>query len=252
MTDAPSFFDATSARYDRAYDAQTADGHALRARMAAVLRLVGEGPGDALDAGMGPGRLCAELESRGWTAHGVDAAPEMVSAARARLPGAADRLLEGRIELLPFPDARFDVVVATGVLEYSELPAALRELARVLRPEGRALVSYPNPVAVYGIWKTRFYYPAVRVVKTLIGRGTNAVPPGTGRIHPRRFHELLADAGLGARKVEYTSYLPVLSPLELLAPRLAMKAGECLEGSGDRLGAVLATQVVYEAHSRVS
>ena len=54
MTDAPSFFDATSARYDRAYDAQTADGHALRARMAAVLRLVGEGPGDALDAGMGP------------------------------------------------------------------------------------------------------------------------------------------------------------------------------------------------------
>ena len=75
MTDAPSFFDATSARYDRAYDAQTADGHALRARMAAVLRLVGEGPGDALDAGMGPGRLCAELESRGWTAHGVDAAP---------------------------------------------------------------------------------------------------------------------------------------------------------------------------------
>ena len=75
MTDAPSFFDATSARYDRSYDPPTADGHALGARMAAVLRLVGEGPGDALDAGMGPGRRCAELESRGWTAHGVDAAP---------------------------------------------------------------------------------------------------------------------------------------------------------------------------------
>ena len=246
---AASFFDATAKRYDSAYDAQTADGHALRARMAVVLRLVGEGPGAALDAGMGPGRLCAELESRGWTAHGVDAAPEMVSAARGRLPVAADRLLVGRIESLPFPDARFDVVVATGVLEYAQLPAALRELARVLRPGGRAVVSYPNPVAAYGIWKTRLYYPAVRVVKTVLGRGRNAVPPGTGRIRPRPFQALLAEAGLEAQTVEYTSYLPVLSPLELLVPRLAMRAGERLEGSGVRLGAALATQVVYEAQN---
>jgi len=250
VTRAPAFFDAVAARYDRAYDAQNADGHALRARMAVALRLVGDGPGNVLDAGMGPGRLCAELAARGWAVHGVDAAPEMVAAARARLPDAAEHLVEGQIEALPFPDARFDVVVATGVLEYSQLPTALAEIARVLRPGGRAVVSYPNPVAAYGIWKTRVFYPAVRLLKRLLGHEFDTTPPGTGRIRPATFHRLLAGAGLETDSSEYTSYLPIVSPLEVLLPRLTMAAGRRLEGSGDRVGTALATQVVWEAHKR--
>ena len=87
--DAATYFGDRTALYDGRYEADSADGHALRARMAVVLRLLGDGPGELLDAGMGPGRLCAELEQRGWTVTGVDASEEMVAAARARLPAGA-------------------------------------------------------------------------------------------------------------------------------------------------------------------
>ena len=67
---------------------------------------------------------------------GVDLSPAMVAAARRRLPELADRLVEGPIEQLPFDTESFDAVAATGVLEYAtrDLPGAVAELARVLRP----------------------------------------------------------------------------------------------------------------------
>ena len=128
---AATYFGGRTTLYDSHYDAANADGHSLRARLAVALRLLGGGPGTALDAGMGPGRLCAELATLGWTVSGIDASAEMVDAARLRLPDAADRLLRAEIEQLPFEDESFDRVAATGVLEYADVPRALAELARV-------------------------------------------------------------------------------------------------------------------------
>ena len=54
--------------------------------------------------GMGTGRLCAVLDRRGWRVSGIDLSPEMVAAARRRLPQLAERLVEGPIEQLPFDD----------------------------------------------------------------------------------------------------------------------------------------------------
>lgn len=46
---------------------------------------------------------------------------------------------------LPFPDGTFDVVVSIDVHEHLEAPRALnREIARVLRPGGKAVVTTPN------------------------------------------------------------------------------------------------------------
>src|SRR5581483_7561409 len=108
--DAAAFFGDWVALYDARYDERSADGHALRARMEVVLGLLGRGPGAVLDAGMGPGRLGAELAARGWTVSGVDAAEEMVEVARKRLAEAAERLVHAELESLPFPDASFDAV----------------------------------------------------------------------------------------------------------------------------------------------
>jgi SAM-dependent methyltransferase len=148
---------------------------------------------------------------------------------------------------LPFPDDSFDAVAATGVLEYVDTRRALDELARVLRPGGRAVVSYPNPDSIYGKWKVRVFYIAVRALKRALRRPGLAFPAGSGRIAPKRFATLLRDAGLSLEAVEYTSFLPLLSPLDQLLPRTAVRAGERLEGSGSRLGRRLATQVVYAA-----
>jgi SAM-dependent methyltransferase len=236
--------------YDTRYDARNADGHALRARLQVALRLIGEGPGSILDAGMGPGRLCAELAARGWTVSGVDAAPEMVAAAQARLPEAADRLVCAPIEALPFADASFNTVVATGVLEYARLRDALAELARVLRPEGRAVVSYPNPRALYGIWKGRVWYPGIRAAKRALHRGNADFPRGGPTVPPERFSALLAESGLVPERVVHTSYLVFPTPLDTALPRLTVRLGERLEGVGRMPARLLATQVVFEARKR--
>jgi SAM-dependent methyltransferase len=247
VSDAGAYFDERAARYDSAYDARGADGHALRSRLDAVLRLAGSGPGDALDAGMGPGRLVAELTRRSWWVSGLDASSEMVEAARGRLPEAADRLVVGEIERLPFPDASFDLVVATGVLEYAQVEAALADLARVLRPGGRAVVSYPNPEALYGIWKSRVWYPGVRTAKRLARRPPLAMPHGSKIVPPEQFRVLLATAGLEPRATEYTGFLVLPTPLDSALPGLAERLAQRLEGGGERSGRRLATQVVYGA-----
>jgi ubiquinone/menaquinone biosynthesis C-methylase UbiE len=245
-SDSQAFWDSRAARYDEHFEERSGEAHALRARLQATLKLVGPGPGTALDAGMGPGRLCAELENLGWTVYGVDASSEMVALARARLPDAAGRLLQGRIESLPFPDATFDRVTATGVLEYTVVPSALSDLARVLRPNGIAVVSYPNPHALYRIWKSWFYYPAIRGLRGLrAGRPVRA-PRGADAIPPASFLSLLREAGLDPVSRCHTSVLPIVAPFDTVFPRLAASIARRLEGRA-RVGSFLATQVVYVA-----
>jgi ubiquinone/menaquinone biosynthesis C-methylase UbiE len=107
-------------------------------------------PGDrVLDVGCGTGTLAIEVQQRlGAAGHvdGIDPAPEQIARARAK---AAWRQLPidfriGVIEQLPFPDQSLDVVLSTIMLHH--LPddlkqRGLREIARVLRPEGRLVIA---------------------------------------------------------------------------------------------------------------
>lgn len=244
---APGYFGERVVRYDGAYDAASADGYALRSRMRAVVALVGDGPGELLDAGMGAGRLVGELAARGWTVSGIDASSEMMVAARNRLPDAAPRFHVAPIEQLPFPDTSFDVVTATGVLEYTLVAPALAEIARVLRPGGRAVVSYPNPRALYGLWKTRVWYPGVRNAKRAFRRGNPRMPHGAGALSPRTFVEALERVGLQPRRTLYTSFVPLLTPVEQLLPRVSVALGERLERQAPGTRTLFGTQIVYEA-----
>lgn len=198
-----SLFDTQAARYDAAYDAPGAPGHALRDRLATVLELAGEGPGEAVDAGMGPGRLLAEMERRGWRVSGIDTSAEMVTLARGRLPDARERLVQAPIERLPFADASFDLAVATGVLEYADdLEAALGELARVVRPGGRAIVSLPNWWSASAIMRGRALYPLASVAN-------RATPPPPRRlVRPEELDRLLRAAELEPIAVRRTSFRP--------------------------------------------
>ena len=243
--DAATYFGGRTTLYDSRYDAVNAEGHALRARLTAVLRCLGSGPGEVLDAGMGPGRLCGELALRGWTVSGIDASGEMVEVARERLPDRAAALLQAEIEALPFDDESFDAVAATGVLEYADVPRALAELARVLRPGGIAVVSYPNPEAWYGIWKTRVFYPAVRAAKGLLDRGKP--PAGSGlRLRPAQFTRLLRLYGLEPTEVIPASFLVVPSPLDELLPVASERVARMLEGR-QSTSRRFATQIVFAA-----
>ena len=112
-----------------------------------VLRLLDLNPGESvLDIGTGPGLLAvgvaAALGATGRVS-GVDPSDDMLALARGREVPAGSASIQydsGSAERLPYPDAGFDVAVSTQVLEYvPDIPVALAEMYRVLRPGGRVL-----------------------------------------------------------------------------------------------------------------
>jgi ubiquinone/menaquinone biosynthesis C-methylase UbiE len=96
---------------------------------------------DVLDLGCGSGLLTYPAAEEAGSAVGVDADSAMLVQAAA-VPAVGAEFACADAGALPFPDASFDVVLWRGLLAYA--PAReeiLREVLRVLRPEGRLCFS---------------------------------------------------------------------------------------------------------------
>ena len=209
-------FTEAAARFDAGYESRRPSGRLVRARMDAVLDRLGDEPGAVLDVGMGTGRLCAALEERGWTAFGLDRTQEMVRLARERLPHARERLVRGIAEELPFAAESFDAVVATGALEYvDDLPRALAEAARVLRPQGRLVASYPNYRSPSSLVRGKLVYPAARAVKRIVPLRRSAPIAAVRPWSRAELEQLLAATSLTPEAVDRVG---------LLAPQLVVSA----------------------------
>jgi len=116
------------------------------AQRSEVLALLAARPGErVLDVGSGPGLLVASLADAvgpGGAVHGLDPSSPMNAIAREQC-GAQPwvSIAEGDALDLPYADAAFDAAVSTQVYEYvADVPAALAELRRVVRPGGRVLI----------------------------------------------------------------------------------------------------------------
>jgi ubiquinone/menaquinone biosynthesis C-methylase UbiE len=140
-------FDEGAHKYAAAYEERSSAGHSFRARRSKAHELLGKGPlGDLLDVGGASGVYFDALKKQVNTYHILDVSPLMISQAQ--------QIKSGNVPLfchlasaykLPFPDEHFDTVLAMGVLEYLDQPwKALEEMARVAKPGGVILVSYPN------------------------------------------------------------------------------------------------------------
>jgi SAM-dependent methyltransferase/catechol 2,3-dioxygenase-like lactoylglutathione lyase family enzyme len=222
-------FDATAVDWDASYEKHTVRGQRKRSRMAAAVRLVGEGPGSLLEMGVGSGRLLAELSARGWTVTGVDPAPGMVEIARMRVPAAAERLTVARAEELPFADRGFDVVVAIGVLEYTDMNRSLGELARVLRPGGRAVIGLRNGRAPVAAWRRAVMHPLARAIKGVVSFGGSLPKRRRSPLSLASVHRLLNPAGLAVEHAENVCCELLPDPIDRLAPRLAYRATRRVE-----------------------
>lgn len=101
------------------------------------------GAGPVCEVGCGPGQVARYLHDRGVDASGLDLALAMVEEARRRNPGMT--FVEGDLRALPFAEDALAGIVAFYSLIHLErdgLVAALRELARVLRPGAQLLVAF--------------------------------------------------------------------------------------------------------------
>lgn len=111
--------------------------------LADTIRLDGA---DVLDVGCGEGDLVRFMRSRGARAVGAECGDEMRRRAIANDPDHADDYVDAVGEALPFPDSSFDAVVYSYSLHHvpiHDIPAALVEAHRVLRPGGTLLVVEP-------------------------------------------------------------------------------------------------------------
>jgi SAM-dependent methyltransferase len=117
-----------------------------------VRAILGTGPGDALDAGAGRGIASYALARDGFTVTALEPDPsDLVGGGAirslARDASLAIRVEENLSERLPFEDDSFDVIFARAVLHHiADLPAAMREFHRVLRPGGVFLAAREHVV----------------------------------------------------------------------------------------------------------
>jgi SAM-dependent methyltransferase len=116
-----------------------------------LVEVVGAGPhADVLEVGCGEGEFSQLVQRRlGATVHAVDQSEEMVSIARTR---GVDAMV-GDVQELPFRDGSFDVVVANWMLYHvPDLPHALGEIHRVLRPGGRLVAATMGDGMLHELW----------------------------------------------------------------------------------------------------
>jgi ubiquinone/menaquinone biosynthesis C-methylase UbiE len=98
------------------------------------------------DIGCGSGRDVAWLVEQGFPVTGYDASPGMLEEARRVYP-ALDFRIASLPELDAIPDAVYTNVLANAVLmhlPHNAIPGALHNLARILRPGGRLMLTYRN------------------------------------------------------------------------------------------------------------
>jgi SAM-dependent methyltransferase len=102
---------------------------------AAIDWVLPDGVSDVLDLAAGTGKLTGSLLARGLTVAAVEPDPAMLGELRKRFPGAT--ALTGRAEQIPLDDCSVNAVVVGQAFHWFDVPKALAEIGRVLRPGGR-------------------------------------------------------------------------------------------------------------------
>jgi SAM-dependent methyltransferase len=115
----------------------------------AFLELVPPPGRRTLDIGCGEGRLARDLKRLGHNVIALDVSPTAVAAARA-----SDESIEvhlGDAAKLPYPEGHADLAVAfMSLQDVDDSRAAIREIARVLEPNGRCCLAIVHPIASAG------------------------------------------------------------------------------------------------------
>lgn len=154
----------------------------------------------ALDVGCGAGLLAEPLARLGAAVTGLDAAAELIAAAREHA-AAQELAIDYRAGELEGLEGQFDLVTCMEVIEHVADPAAfVKALAMRLAPGGLLILSTPNATA----WS--------KLLMISVAEGIGQIPKGTHDfdkfIAPDRMKQLLASVGLECLDVEGIAWTP--------------------------------------------
>jgi ubiquinone/menaquinone biosynthesis C-methylase UbiE len=188
------------------------------------------GSGRVLDIGCARGDFLDAVAAEGFTAIGLEVSVDAARDARQR----GYEVLNANAQALPFADKSFTAIHMNHVLEHVIDPiAALREICRVLRPNGLAIIEVPNELG-----------PLAIRLKLLVGRlGVPNTPTMRYAPHVNYFkRQTLAKAAHKAqlRIVSLTTrpYFPIRPQLSTIPAMLARRY-DLLTGNSDLLEIVV-------------
>jgi arsenite methyltransferase len=192
MAGAMTFDEKTSRKLEAVYASPE-----VVAQRSVILRALRLAAGEhVLDIGSGPGLLAYDMAAGvgpSGRACGIDMSPSMVAISAKRCaeqPWAEFRTADA--SLLPYPDNSFDAAVSAQVYEFlPDIPAALAELHRVLRPGGRAVILDTD----YGSLVLHTEHPA-RMARVLSAWDQHFAHANL----PRTLSRQLRDAGFSLRE----------------------------------------------------
>ncbi|MCG2786735.1 MAG: methyltransferase domain-containing protein [Anaerolineae bacterium] len=157
--------------------------------------------GQILENGCGVGMYVEHLTPFGGQIFGLEYDFERAAEAALRSP----RILNAAGENLPYPDSSFDLILSHEVLEHVlDDRQAVAEMARVLKPGGRAVIFVPNrgyPFETHGIyWRGKYHFGNIPLVNYLPRRWRDRLAPHVRVYSSKDMQNLFA--GLSVRVVE--------------------------------------------------
>jgi ubiquinone/menaquinone biosynthesis C-methylase UbiE len=229
-------FDDWSHTYSSDYLCEDIIGFAFRTRKEKVERLLPDDLGTILDVGCGPGVMVECVSQRCLRYWGMDLSKAMIAKCREQF-SSQDVLsfCVAGIEHLPFRTNSFDNILCMGVLEYLDHHRrALKELARALKPGGTLILTVPNILSPYRLWRNSLYVPVRLLYKRLKSIMRREAFPADTDIKHREFSRQslsteLAKLGLKDDAIVYYNAQVLPSPLDKWFPRLDVGLAHLLE-----------------------
>ncbi|MGB5930408.1 MAG: class I SAM-dependent methyltransferase [Cyclobacteriaceae bacterium] len=167
-----SAYEALADRYNELIDTKPHNAYYDRPNTLSLFPEELEGK-TVLDAACGPGKYAEVLIDRGAEVIGFDMSTRMVELARERNQGRGQFFVHNLSEELPtMGSGSCDVVLCALAMHYvKDWSVTVREFHRVLRPEGKLILSLEHPFFEYNYFKSKNYFSVEAVRATWGGFG---------------------------------------------------------------------------------
>ena len=224
------FHDQDASQYEgHRYRSDSCEGLAYVTRKSLVLASIDSISGNVLDIGCGPGIFTQDLLSKNLRVFSADLSMEMIkhSKAQAMMNSRSENayFVSTNVSEICFSDSTMNAILCIGVVSYvKDYMPLLREMHRVLKPGGKAIVQIDNvrwPILY------RKLLPLYRYVKSKITSKRFDGLDFEFNFFPRR-HFLSDLESMGFKTSEMSYYDFRIPFMDIILPKLSVSLGRAL------------------------